>query len=105
MPANNKVSAGFRSASRAVSESGRDESATAMVAAVELLALSEAFAPETSATTAIKVTIIFIPTPVSAMLGYWRIQHNHSGILCSQNGCRNAPVPSSSAAYDSSAND
>ena len=43
-----------------VSESGRDGSATAMVAAVELLALSKAFAPETSATTAIKIAIHFI---------------------------------------------
>ena len=43
-----------------VSESGRDGSATAIVAAVELLALSKAFAPEISATTAIKIAIIFI---------------------------------------------
>jgi hypothetical protein len=43
-----------------VSEAGRDGSATAIVAAVELLALSRAFAEETSATTAIKIAIIFI---------------------------------------------
>jgi hypothetical protein len=42
-----------------VSESGREESATAIVAAAELLALSEAIAPEASATTAIKVAMIF----------------------------------------------
>src|ERR1700722_13540447 len=48
MPANSRVCAGFRSASREVSDSGRDGSATAVVAAVELLALSNAFAPETS---------------------------------------------------------
>src|SRR5580658_7608517 len=60
MPANTRVCAGFRSASRVVSESGRDGSATAIVAAVELLALSKAFAPETSATTAIKIATIFI---------------------------------------------
>jgi hypothetical protein len=39
-----------------------------MVAALELLALSEAIAPETSATTAIKVAIVFIPTPVVNIL-------------------------------------
>src|SRR5947199_4176552 len=57
MPANIKVCSGFRSASRVVSEPGRDGSATAIVAAVELLALSKANAPETSATTAIKIAI------------------------------------------------
>jgi len=40
---NTKVSAGFRSASRVVSESGRDGWATAIVAADELLALSKAY--------------------------------------------------------------
>jgi hypothetical protein len=43
-----------------MSESGRDGSATAIVAAVELLAFSKAFAPEPSATTATKIAIIFI---------------------------------------------
>jgi hypothetical protein len=41
-----------------VPKSGRDGSATAMVAAVELIALSKAFAAETSGTTAIKIAII-----------------------------------------------
>jgi hypothetical protein len=65
-----------------VSESGRDGSATAIVAAVELPAFSRAFAPETSATTAIRMAVIFISTPivdilveprVSEMLSYWLI--------------------------------
>jgi hypothetical protein len=60
MPTNTKVCAGFRSASRVVSESGRDGSATAIVAGVELLALSKAFAPEASAKTAIKIAIILM---------------------------------------------
>ena len=58
-----RVCSGFRSASRVVSESGREESATAIVAAVELLALSKAFAPETSATTAIKRAITLLSSP------------------------------------------
>jgi hypothetical protein len=45
---------------RGLGESGRDGSATAIVAAFELLALSMAIAPETSGTTAIKIAIIFI---------------------------------------------
>jgi hypothetical protein len=45
-----------------VSESGRDGSATAIVAAVELLALSKAYAPETNAATAIKIAMLFIST-------------------------------------------
>jgi hypothetical protein len=51
-----------------VSESGRDESAIAIVAAVELLASSKANAPETSATTAIKIAIIFISIPLLDIL-------------------------------------
>jgi hypothetical protein len=51
-----------------VSESGRDGSATAIVAAVELLALSMAIAPEASGTTAIKIAIIFISTPLMNIL-------------------------------------
>jgi hypothetical protein len=51
-----------------VSESGRDGSATAIVAAVELLALSKANAPETSATTAIKIAIFFISIPLLVIL-------------------------------------
>jgi hypothetical protein len=47
-----------------VSESGRDGSATAIVSAVELLALSKANAPEISATTAIKIAMIFISIPL-----------------------------------------
>src|SRR4030081_1101906 len=68
MPTNTKVSAGFRSASRVVSESGRDGSATALVAGVELLALSKAYAPETNAATAIKIAILFISTPIVNIL-------------------------------------
>src|SRR5579863_4552405 len=62
MPANTKLCAGFRSASRAVSESGRDGSATAFVTAVELLALSNAFTPETSTSpsTALKQISLFM---------------------------------------------
>jgi hypothetical protein len=51
-----------------VSESGRDGSATAIVAAVELLALSKAYAPETNAATAIKIAILFISTPIVNIL-------------------------------------
>src|SRR4029077_12454406 len=68
MPANSRVCAGFRSASRVVSESGRDGSATAVVAAVELLVLSMATAPEASRTNAINSDIIFISTPIVRIL-------------------------------------
>src|SRR5258706_1125003 len=68
MPTNTKVSAGFRSASRVVSESGRDGSATTIVAAVELLAVSKAYAPGTHAATAIKIAILFISTPIVNIL-------------------------------------
>jgi hypothetical protein len=47
-----------------VSEFGRDGSVTAVVTAVELLALSMAIAPEANGTTAIKIAIIFISTPM-----------------------------------------
>src|SRR5438552_8643521 len=69
MPANTRIFIGFRSASRVVSESGRDGSATAIVAAVELLAFSKAFAPETSATTAIKIAVIFLSIPLLDISG------------------------------------
>src|SRR5437016_12231825 len=79
MPTNTKVSVGFRSASRVVSESGRDGSATAIVAAVELLALSKAYAPETNAATAIKIAILFISTTIVTILIKPRISEK-SGI-------------------------
>jgi hypothetical protein len=51
-----------------VSESGRDGSATAVVAALELIALSMAIAPEASGTSAINIAIIFISTPIVRIL-------------------------------------
>src|SRR5579859_7159260 len=72
MPTNIRVCAGFRSASRVVSESGRDGSATAIVAAVELLVLSKAFAPETSVPTAIKTAAFFISILLSLRLKHKR---------------------------------
>src|SRR5256885_12157858 len=60
--------AGLGSAPLVVSGSGRKGWATAIVAAVELLALSKAFTPETSARTAIKIAIIFISTPIVNIL-------------------------------------
>ncbi|TLY71604.1 MAG: hypothetical protein E6K46_06030 [Gammaproteobacteria bacterium] len=39
-----------------------------VVAAVELLALSKAYAPETNAATAIKIAILFISTPIVNIL-------------------------------------
>jgi len=67
-PANSKVCTGFRSASREVSESGRDGSATAVVAAFELLALSMAIATEPSVTTAINIAIVLMSTPIVNLL-------------------------------------
>src|SRR5208283_669588 len=103
-----------------------------IVAAVELPALSKAFAPETSATTAMKIAMILISILLllifgfgpasqqcndspdrwrnvaeisSEMLRYWLMfRRNHFGILCSQMGLRNGSASLSSEPYDTSAN-
>src|SRR5215470_10319520 len=82
MPANSRVCAGFRLTSCAVSDSGRDGSATAIAAGLESLGLSIAITPEANETTAINMVTSFISAPTVNALA---CERRHDATVSFQN--------------------